>query len=40
MIYIKNWKKRTNGGLIEYYYEGIFLFGFIPLYVKRIQKTW
>ena len=40
MIYIKNWQKQTDGGLTTYYYEGIFLFGFIPLYIKRIRKTW
>lgn len=38
MIYIKSWIKRTDGGNTVYIYEGIFLFGFIPLYIKRIQR--
>lgn len=38
MIYIKGWERRTDGGRITYYYEGIFLLGFIPLYVKRMRK--
>lgn len=36
MIYIKGWEKRIGSTL--YYYEGIFLLGFIPLYVKRIRR--
>jgi hypothetical protein len=37
MIYIKDWIKRTDGGTTIYHYHGIFLFGFIPFYVKRIR---
>ena len=33
MIYTKNWRKYR--GLRRYNYIGWFLFGFIPLYVKR-----
>jgi hypothetical protein len=39
MIYIKSWKKH-DGRVTTYYYEGIFLFWIIPLYIKRIEKKW
>ena len=35
MIVRKNWRKASRFGLKVYEYEGWFLFGFIPLYVRR-----
>jgi hypothetical protein len=35
MIVRKTWQKRSQGGLVQYEYDGWFLFGFIPLYVRR-----
>jgi hypothetical protein len=35
MIVYKTWTERRSGGLIRYHWEGWFLFGFIPLYLKR-----
>jgi len=35
MIIHKLWKKRSNGGCTVTYCEGWFLFGIIPLYIKK-----
>jgi hypothetical protein len=35
MIVYKTWRERQSGGLIEYRWEGWYLFGLIPLYLKR-----
>jgi len=39
MIYIKNWIKQKSGTNVFYYYKGVFLFGFIPLYIVRVLKV-
>ena len=36
MIIKKIWRQKTRGGLISWYREGWYLFGFIPLYVRDI----
>jgi hypothetical protein len=36
MIVYKQWKKTDRLGLRTYQYEGWFLFGFMPLYVRRL----
>jgi hypothetical protein len=35
MIYKKSWIKRMDLGCIFYVYTGYFLFGIVPLYIKR-----
>ncbi len=36
MIVIKHWHKRAGKfGTSKYNYMGVFLLGFIPLYIKR-----
>jgi hypothetical protein len=35
MIVYKQWRKVSNGGLVKTYWEGWFLFGFIPLYIRQ-----
>ena len=35
MIYRKTWGSKPVMGMVKYQYEGWFLFGFIPLYVRR-----
>ena len=35
MIVYKQWRKSWFSGLKHYEYEGWFLLGFIPLYVRR-----
>ena len=37
MIMYKKWTERKEGGLIIKICEGWFLFGFIPLYVKKVE---
>ncbi len=37
MIVKKIWKRQTRGGLITTYYTGWFLFGFIPLYIIKVE---
>lgn len=37
MIVYKNWKKMHEGIELERW-EGWFLFGFIPLYIRRVWK--
>ena len=37
MIMYKTWDKRNKGDRKRYIYEGWFLFGIIPLYIKRIS---
>jgi hypothetical protein len=37
MIVYKRWNKTTNFGYDRYYYEGWYLFGFIPLYIKVVK---
>jgi hypothetical protein len=39
MITYKAWIERKNGGLMKYRCDGWFLFGFIPLYVRRVQSA-
>ena len=39
MIAYKRWTKRAKGGLVFYIYEGWFLFGFIPLFIKRTEVS-
>ena len=34
MLVKKTWSKKGSYGVILAYYEGWFLFGFIPLYIK------
>lgn len=37
MIIRKGWKRRSNkASILRYCYEGWFLLGIIPLYVKRV----
>jgi hypothetical protein len=38
MIVYKRWEKRLKGGLIVERWEGWFLFGLIPLYLKRVDR--
>jgi hypothetical protein len=35
MIVYKRWQKRLKGGSIVEQWEGWFLFGFIPLYIRQ-----
>jgi hypothetical protein len=35
MIVHKEWKKTSYGGITIYVYEGWFLFGIIPIYIRR-----
>ena len=35
MLIKKTWNKYNRKPLIRYYYEGYFLFGFIPIYISR-----
>ncbi len=37
MIEYREWMERTKGGLVNFECEGWFLFGIIPLYVKKIR---
>ena len=37
MIVKKSWVKRASA-FTEYWYEGYFLFGFIPLFIKREER--
>jgi hypothetical protein len=39
MIYRKTWASVKEDGLwfYDYEFEGVFLFGFIPLYVNRVS---
>jgi hypothetical protein len=36
MIVFKQWKKRSKFGIQVHAYEGWFLFGIIPLYIRRL----
>jgi hypothetical protein len=35
MIVFKQWSRNSRGGLYMYRYEGWFLFGILPMYVRR-----
>lgn len=35
MIVRKEWKRQGRGGLLSHSYDGWFLFGIIPLYIRR-----
>ena len=35
MIIYKQWKKSSSLGAKTYTYEGWFLFGLVPLYIRR-----
>jgi hypothetical protein len=35
MIVRKKWSKKSHGGLRETFYDGYYLFGFIPLYIQK-----
>lgn len=37
MLVNKLWQEKTNGGLTTWLCEGWYLFGFIPLLIKRIE---
>lgn len=36
MIVRKLWREKKKGGLVTVYYDGLYLFGFIPLYVEKV----
>ncbi len=36
MIVKRVWKQTSQGGLVSWYREGWYLFGFIPLYVRDL----
>lgn len=36
MIVKKIWTAHTHGGTHEWYREGFYLFGFIPLYIRDL----
>ncbi len=36
MIIKKVWKQRSRGGLVEWYREGWYLFGIVPLYIRDL----
>ena len=38
MIVRKRWTKNSYGGLTVTFYDGLFLFGFIPIYID-IRET-
>lgn len=40
MIVRKKWRKVITPGVCSYDYEGWFLFGFIPLYIRREIERW
>jgi hypothetical protein len=33
----RKWEKRLSGGLVVIRYEGWFLFGIIPVFVKEVR---
>jgi hypothetical protein len=35
MLYYKRWQECSFGGIVKVDYEGWYLFGFIPLYVRK-----
>lgn len=35
MIMYRRWKQRVLGGLKIYVWDGWFLFGFLPLYIRK-----
>jgi len=39
MIVYKTWIQRERGGLISYRWDGWFLFGVIPLYLRRASRA-
>ena len=36
MIFYKTWKSYSRDYRVKYVYEGWFLFGILPLYIKRL----
>lgn len=40
MIMYRDWYFICNGGLEKYYWEGWFLLGIIPLYLKKTRIKW
>lgn len=36
MIIRKNWYRYSKNGFRRYEFDGIFLFGIIPIYIRRI----
>ena len=35
MIVYRQWEQRQRGGLVRHIWDGWFLFGIIPLYMRR-----
>lgn len=38
MIIRKNWYRYSKNGLHKNEFDGIFLFGIIPIYIRKITK--
>lgn len=39
MIFVKNWRKYYRNRMGYTDYKGVFLFGFIPLYIEMIGSN-
>jgi hypothetical protein len=39
MVVHKKWKSQTKGGLQSNYFEGWFLLGFLPIYIRQTNDV-